>query len=134
VSEQDTEKLKLSKDIGLEWFKVHADQRLRAFNFFLLIAGFCIGGYFTALSISPLAAGTISFLLGAICICFKLLDQRTGELVKQGKQLWAIAWSVWAILKCPIPSKCPMPVRILIRIAKCSTQYSCCSDLCRSWV
>ncbi|MCP2000289.1 hypothetical protein [Nitrobacter winogradskyi] len=79
--------LKLSKEIGLEWFKVHADQRLKAFNFFLLIAGFCIGGFFTALSVSPLAASTIAFVLGAICICFKYLDRRTATLVKHGEEL-----------------------------------------------
>ncbi|WP_292610519.1 hypothetical protein [Nitrobacter sp. 62-13] len=87
MSDLDQDYLRLSKEIGLEWFKVHADQRLKAFNFFLLIAGFCIGGFFTALSVSPLAAGTIAFLLGAICICFKLLDRRTAALVKHGEKL-----------------------------------------------
>jgi xanthosine utilization system XapX-like protein len=84
----EVEGLKLSKELGLEWFKIHADQRLRMFNFFLLVAGFCIGGFFTSLQIkSAIAASTVAFLLGLVCICFKLLDMRTSQLLKHGEKL-----------------------------------------------
>jgi hypothetical protein len=80
--------LQVLREIGLEWFKIHADQRLRMFNFFLLIAGFCIGGFFTSLQIkSAIAASTVAFLLAVVCICFKLLDQRTSQLLKHGERL-----------------------------------------------
>jgi xanthosine utilization system XapX-like protein len=85
-AEAEADALKLSKELGLEWFKIHADQRLRMFNFFLLIAGFCIG--FTSLQIkSAIAASTVAFLLGLVCICFKLLDKRTSQLLKHGEKL-----------------------------------------------
>ena len=72
--------------VSLEWFKIHADQRLRVFNFFILMAGFCIGGYFTALQQKlPSAALVISIFLLALCLCFKLLDIRTAHLVKVGE-------------------------------------------------
>jgi hypothetical protein len=83
----ETDQMKLSKEIGLDWFKVHADQRLKVFNFFLLIAGFCIGGFFTALPLNRMAAAVIAFVLAVVCVCFKLLDRRTAELVKHGEQL-----------------------------------------------
>jgi hypothetical protein len=80
--------LKLEKDIAVEWFKIHADQRLRLFNFFLFVAAFCVGGYFTALQAkSYLAASTVAALLFAICICFKLLDKRTSQLVWHGEAM-----------------------------------------------
>jgi hypothetical protein len=80
--------LEICKEIGLEWFKIHADQRLRIFNFFLLVAGFSIGGFFTSLQIkSAIAASTVAFLLGVVCICFKLLDRRTSQLMKHGERL-----------------------------------------------
>jgi hypothetical protein len=88
TTDSEADRLKLSKEIGLEWFKIHADQRLRMFNFFILVAGFCIGGFFTSLQIkSAIAASTVAFLLLSVCICFKLLDQRTAQLVKQGELL-----------------------------------------------
>ena len=86
--------LEIARDIGLEWFKIHADQRLKVFNFFLLIAGFCIGGFFTSLQIkSSLAASTVAFLLAVACVCFKLLDKRTAQLVKRGETLISFSLS-----------------------------------------
>jgi hypothetical protein len=88
TSDSEIDRLQISREIGLEWFKIHADQRLRMFNFFLLIAGFCIGGFFTSLQIrSAIAASTVAFLLGAVCICFKFLDRRTAQLLKHGEKL-----------------------------------------------
>jgi hypothetical protein len=84
----EVDRMQIARQVGLEWFKVHADQRLKIFNFFVLIAGFSIGGFFTCLQIkSALAATTVAFLLCIICICFKLLDMRTAQLVKHGEQM-----------------------------------------------
>jgi hypothetical protein len=94
TKDSQLERLKLSKEIGIEWFKIHADQRLRLFNFFILVAGFCLGGFFTALQIkSAVAASTVAFLLGIVCICFKLLDMRTAQLVKHGEKLLSYSLS-----------------------------------------
>jgi hypothetical protein len=74
---------KTANDLAVEWFKIHAAQRLTVFNFFLIIAGFCVGGFFTALQASNnLAASVIAFVLVVVSFCFKQLDRRTAQLTK----------------------------------------------------
>lgn len=44
-----------------DWFQYHADQRLKAFNFFLVIAGILVAAYGTAMkeALTPIKAGEI---------------------------------------------------------------------------
>jgi hypothetical protein len=85
---QQLDELKVAKDIAFEWFKIHADQRLRVFNFFLIIAGFCVAGFFTSFqSGNKAAAAVIAAVLVCVCYCFKQLDRRTAQLVKVGEEL-----------------------------------------------
>ena len=80
------EDLKLLKDIAVEWFKIHADQRLKAFNFFIIISGFLFTGYFAALSQkNQQACMFVGFLVFLMCIVFKFLDMRTAQLLKVGE-------------------------------------------------
>jgi hypothetical protein len=73
-------------DFAFKWFQVHADQRLKVFNFFLIIAGICVAGFFTATQAkNAVAASLISFVLVAVCVCFKQLDLRTAQLVEIGE-------------------------------------------------
>jgi hypothetical protein len=73
-------------DLAFKWFQVHADQRLKVFNFFLAIAGICVAGFFTAMQAkNPIAASLISIVLFVVCICFKQLDLRTAQLVEIGE-------------------------------------------------
>jgi hypothetical protein len=73
----------VANDLAMKWFEVHAEQRLKLLNFFLIIAGFCVAGYFAALQEkNGFAASTISLLLTCVCYCFKQLDRRTTQLLK----------------------------------------------------
>ena len=79
-------RLTLAKDIAFEWFKMHSEQRLKIFNFFLLISGISIAGYFTAIQADAhIAALVVSFFVILMCVTFKLLDMRTSELIKIGE-------------------------------------------------
>lgn len=75
-----------ANELAIKWFEIHAEQRLKVFNFFLIIAGFCIGGFFTALQAkNNLAASVISAVLVCVCYCFKQLDRRTAQLTKNAE-------------------------------------------------
>jgi uncharacterized membrane protein YbaN (DUF454 family) len=74
---------KVANDVAMKWFEVHAEQRLKLLNFFLIIVGFCIAGYFAALQArNGFAASIIALLLTCVCLCFKQLDRRTTQLLK----------------------------------------------------
>jgi hypothetical protein len=74
---------KVANDVAMKWFEVHAEQRLKLLNFFLIIVGFCIAGYFAALQAkNGFAASIIGLLLTCVCFCFKQLDRRTTQLLK----------------------------------------------------
>jgi len=66
-----------------EWFKVHADQRLRLFNFYVILVGASVAGFVSALAaeIYPFAL-VIAGLLAIATLAFKRLDRRVAELVK----------------------------------------------------
>jgi hypothetical protein len=73
-------------DFAFKWFQLHADQRLKVFNFFLVIAGICVAGFFTAMQAkNSIAASFISLVLVVVCVCFKQLDLRTAQLVEIGE-------------------------------------------------
>jgi hypothetical protein len=73
-------------DFAFKWFQLHTDQRLKVFNFFLVVAGICVAGFFTAMQArNPVAASFISSVLVVVCFCFKQLDLRTAQLVEIGE-------------------------------------------------
>jgi hypothetical protein len=73
-------------EFAFKWFELHADQRLKVFNFFLIIAGICVAGFFTAMQArNSVAASFISIVLILVCFCFKQLDLRTAQLVEIGE-------------------------------------------------
>jgi hypothetical protein len=68
---------------ALEWFKIHADQRMRLFNFYLLtLGGFVIiSGTLVSNKLfifETLAGGALI----VISYCFRHLDCRISELIK----------------------------------------------------
>lgn len=70
-----------------EWFKVHADQRLRLFNFYVILVAAAVAGFVSSLStkIYPFTI-VISVVLLIVTIAFKSLDRRVAELVKVAEQ------------------------------------------------
>jgi hypothetical protein len=74
---------RLNKDVAIEQLKIHADQRMKLMNFYIIIVGFCIGGYFTNFgknNYPPQIA--ISLFLLFMTYCFWKIDDRTRQLVK----------------------------------------------------
>lgn len=73
-------------DYSWKYFSLHADQRLRTFNFFLILAAVLVGGSLTALNELPRVAAVLGFYtLLPFSFVFWKLDQRTRELVKHGE-------------------------------------------------
>lgn len=71
-----------------EYFSLHADQRLRSFNFFLILAAILAGGSLTALNddLFSRLAPAIGFYALVLCsFVFWKLDQRTRELIHHGE-------------------------------------------------
>jgi len=66
-----------------EWFKVHAEQRLQLFNFYVVLIAAAVAGFASALEarLYPFAIA-ISVVLLVLTYAFKSLDRRVAELVK----------------------------------------------------
>ncbi|MBI1358653.1 MAG: hypothetical protein GC155_00030 [Alphaproteobacteria bacterium] len=69
-----------------EWFKVHADQRLRLFNFYVILMGAALGGFGAAFGQGLyLLAIAVSMLVLVVTLAFKRLDMRVARLVKDAE-------------------------------------------------
>ena len=72
------------RDYLWEHFKFNADQRLRAFYFFVVFSAFADGGVFTA--IEKHAGGAVFLLVGAfvclLAVAFFLIDRRSQDLLR----------------------------------------------------
>ena len=69
------------------WFEIHAEQRLKLLNFFIIVAGFSIGGFFAALqSENRVAASVVAFVLASVAYLFKQLDRRSSQLLKHSEE------------------------------------------------
>jgi hypothetical protein len=83
LTKDNADTFRFANEIAFKWFEVHAEQRLKLLNFFLIISGFCLAGFFGALQAKhTLAASVISGVLAAVSGCFKLLDRRSSQLLK----------------------------------------------------
>src|SRR5437899_681740 len=85
----DSEVTGLALEHARAWFALHADQRLRALNFFLLAAAFLTTAYVTTFERTPglaAAAGGAGF---AIAFAFGRMEQRTRQLIKRGEEALA---------------------------------------------
>ncbi|HEY1192472.1 MAG TPA: hypothetical protein VGE74_32915 [Gemmata sp.] len=74
---------------ALEYFKVHADQRMKMFNFYILLILAMVAGLITLLKESPsipVARSAVSLLVVFISFIFKKLDDRTRTLVKHSER------------------------------------------------
>jgi len=83
----DLQKEEMMRNYAWSYFAYHADQRMKTFNFFLVVAGFAAGGITSLLRdggnprwVCPL--GTILTLLSLI---FWKIDQRNRRLVRNGE-------------------------------------------------
>ena len=83
----DKDQIKEMRDYAWKYFSLHADQRVKTFNFFLILAAFALGGVLTAIKDPghPLGVAAIAFLLGGMTIVFYKLDCRNKDLVRHGE-------------------------------------------------
>lgn len=87
-NEGATENLKLIHDHAWNWFAHHAEQRMTALRFYLLIIGiFAVGYYQTLNNGHYLLAAGFSALSCCFSVLFWRLDTRTRELIKVGEDL-----------------------------------------------
>jgi hypothetical protein len=69
------------------YFSFHADQRMKTFNFFLIVAGLVSGGIVTLMrdSGNPWIVAPLGLALSMLCLLFWRLDQRNHVLVRNGE-------------------------------------------------
>jgi hypothetical protein len=76
-----------TRDYAWKYFALHADQRLRAFNFYLLIVAVILGGLLAYLkdARSPVYAAPAGFLLPILSYIFWRLDGRSQEFIRHAE-------------------------------------------------
>jgi hypothetical protein len=73
-------------DYSWKWFSYHADQRLKAFNYYLVIVGVLVVGYLKCLELGLRWPAAVIAGFGAIVsLAFWILDIRNTELVNYGR-------------------------------------------------
>jgi hypothetical protein len=74
---------KLQFDYAWKWFSYHADQRVKMFNYMLLIFGIFAAGLINALdkNLPKVAAVCLAFFAAILAVIFSLLDRRNRDLV-----------------------------------------------------
>jgi len=78
-----------TRDYAWKYFALHADQRLRTFNFYLLIVAVVFGGLLAYLkdARSPAYAFPAGLLLAALSYIFWRLDCRAQEFIKHAEEV-----------------------------------------------
>jgi len=69
------------------YFALHADQRMKLFNFFLILSGLILGGFPAVRGMAPgaKAVALLPLLLVLTAFIFWRLEERTRQLVKNGE-------------------------------------------------
>lgn len=82
------ETTKLLRDHAWDWFAYHADQRMTALRFFLLLQGVLAVGFYQTWNSNHYELSIVfAGLSGAFSVLFWRLDLRTRELIKVGEDL-----------------------------------------------
>jgi hypothetical protein len=85
----DSASIKKIRDYTWKYFALHADQRIKTFNFYILLTTFAVGGMLTILKDATDSTRTwllspIAFLLAFLSYIFWKLDERNRRLVRHG--------------------------------------------------
>jgi hypothetical protein len=81
---------KLQFDYAWKWFSYHADQRVKMFNFMLIVMGIFAAGIVNAVASQHVGRGgiaTFCFFAAALAMIFAVLDRRNRDLVHLGEEL-----------------------------------------------
>ena len=83
----DPAKEQIFRTYAWAYFSFHADQRMKTFNFFLVVAGLLAGGVVTLMrdSGNPWIIAPLGLALSILCFLFWRLDQRNRVLVRNGE-------------------------------------------------
>lgn len=76
------------RNYAWEYFKFHADQRMKTFNFFLIAEGLFAGAIATLIKTNgaPTIVKALSVVFCLLSIIFWKIDQRNKRLVKNGEE------------------------------------------------
>ncbi|MGO9015585.1 MAG: hypothetical protein ACLQF0_11455 [Dissulfurispiraceae bacterium] len=88
--DMDESQLNRLRSYAWNYFAYHAEQRIKTFNFYIILVAVIIGGCGTALSninkeYFRLLLSLLGFLLTIISVAFAFLDRRNKELVRNGE-------------------------------------------------
>lgn len=86
ADERKTEQIHLLRDHAWDWFALHANQRMQAFNFFLVATGFLVAAYASAIEKQPAIACGVALLGAWVTLWFNRLDTRSKDLVRAGER------------------------------------------------
>jgi hypothetical protein len=80
---------KLQFDYAWKWFSFHADQRIKMFNYMLVVFGIFAAGVVNALDkeLPNVATAILCFIAAALALIFSLLDRRNRDLVWLGEDV-----------------------------------------------
>jgi len=98
------------------YFALHADQRMKLFNFFLILAGLILGAFpaVRSMGADTKFAALLPLLLTLAAFTFWRLEERTRGLVKRGEEALRFLderWPVDALL----PDETPHVLRLIER-------------------
>jgi hypothetical protein len=86
ITKFDTQKTPAISTYAWNWFSYHANQRLTAFHYFLIIVGFLVAGYVTCVEKKLYALQVVLGFVGVlISVAFLALDARNEQLVDDGR-------------------------------------------------
>jgi len=84
----NSEDRKEARNYAWNYFSLHSDQRLKGFNFFLILSGLFLGAFPAVKKIAP-NTNLVAFLplmLALIAFIFWRLDERTRRLVRNAEE------------------------------------------------
>jgi hypothetical protein len=73
---------KQARDYAWNWFALHANQRMRTFNFFLIATAFITAAYGALIARFPEAAMIVGLLGAWLALWFNKLDHRNRQIVR----------------------------------------------------
>lgn len=83
----EIEKYKILRSYAWDYFSLHSDQRLKAFNFYIIFCSIIIGAFTTLITKIGLSAILLilPFLLIVITFIFSKIDERTSMMIKHAE-------------------------------------------------
>jgi len=97
------------------YFALHADQRMKLFNFFLILSGLILGAFPAVRGMAPGAkvVALLPLLLVLTAFIFWRLEERTRRLVKNGEDALRFLDAQWPLES--LPDKTPPYLRLFER-------------------